>query len=92
MLEDVKPVGNLVDGVLDIEDAFLIQIEHVGVVGHVAIGVDCLNGELQRLGHQIVNQFTAVVMSCVSGGVGKLEYTATALTPEAFALSWTRAC
>ncbi len=57
MFGDIQAIGHLVDGVFNIENPFLIEIEHdltiLGVVGDVAIGIHLFDGELQRLRHQI---------------------------------------
>ncbi len=56
MFGDIQAIGNLIDRVLDIKNAFLIQVKYdlaiFGVIGHVAIGIHLFDGELQRLRHQ----------------------------------------
>ena len=54
---DVQAVSNLVDRVFNIEDPFLVEIQHdltiFGVIRNIAIGIHFFDGELQRLGNQI---------------------------------------
>ncbi|STW04197.1 Uncharacterised protein [Klebsiella grimontii] len=60
MLRDVQPIGYLVNGILDIKDPFLIEVQDdlpiFGVVRNVTVSVHLFNCELKRLGNQIVNR------------------------------------
>ncbi len=60
MFGDIQAIGHLVDGIFDIKNPFLIEVQDdltiLGVVGYVAIGIHLFNGELQRLCHEILNR------------------------------------
>ena len=64
MFGDVQPIGDLVDGIFNIEDAFLIQIQDdlavLRVVGNIAIGIHFFDCEFQRLGNQIFHRRSEV--------------------------------
>ena len=60
MLGDIQTIGHLVNGVFDVKNPFLVEVQYdltvLGVVRYVAVGIHLFNGELQRLGHQILNR------------------------------------
>ena len=64
MFGDVQPIGDLVDGIFNIEDAFLIQIQDylavLRVVGNITIGIHFFDCEFQRLGNQIFHRRSKV--------------------------------
>lgn len=59
MFRDIQAVCDLIYRILNVENAFLVKIQHnlaiLGVIRHAAIGINFFNAVLQCLRNQIVN-------------------------------------